>query len=222
MNPESFEKKLFLARDIEGNPNYQEFKTIRLLETELSKDESFVGIAPFGSKMEGHSEQNKSDTDVLVLFDSGDNGKTGDRYNLLNKINIWKNEDEKNRLEIHPIPRDINIKELTLCLEQGLKEDYFESRLITALAGMSKIVTGNKINNYRKLIAEKLNLLSLEKKEELADRIIKNIMRNEHMSFPKKETRLENLKINYWKIYDERKKMWKNRVQKIWNLESEA
>src|SRR3989344_5864417 len=69
MNPESFEKKLYDPKDIEDVPNTRALELIREIEDKFNGNPAFVGIVPRGSMVHGYSTE-KSDLDILVLFDS--------------------------------------------------------------------------------------------------------------------------------------------------------
>lgn len=66
---ESFEKKLYTPRDIEGEPNIEELRQIKELERVLEQHPKFVGLALIGSIAQGYSIES-SDIDVNVLFDT--------------------------------------------------------------------------------------------------------------------------------------------------------
>lgn len=65
-----FAKKLYDARDIEGNPQREVFEVIRMLEGLLSDIPGFIGIDPFGSTVKGYgSDIERSDIDINILVD---------------------------------------------------------------------------------------------------------------------------------------------------------
>lgn len=65
----SFETKLFIPRDTEGEQNRKELSIIREFETELRKFEIFVGVAPYDSVMKGY-KNGESDLDMKIAVDS--------------------------------------------------------------------------------------------------------------------------------------------------------
>lgn len=69
ISPESFEKKLYIPRDAEGEPNREELKKIREIENILKNHPAFVGLAPFGSIIKGYSKGD-SDIDINIIYDS--------------------------------------------------------------------------------------------------------------------------------------------------------
>ena len=101
VNPESYKagyadslgKKLFILRDTEGVPNKNVTKFVRMLQRELGSQESFVGIAPVGSSVAGHSLPtpekgiSPSDIDVAIFFDSSIDQNAQDKL-----VRIYENE----------------------------------------------------------------------------------------------------------------------------------
>ena len=53
MNPESLEKKTYITRDIEGEPNIQELAEVRQIEAKLGTIPEFVSVVGEGSIFKG-------------------------------------------------------------------------------------------------------------------------------------------------------------------------
>ncbi len=214
MKSESFEKKLYIVRDIEGAPNYQELKMIRQLEERLAKDESFVGIAPFGSVVGGYSTE-KSDLDLYVLYDNPDITKIDD---LGKDVDVWEQEMKEAGRKAQVLFENINSELVIQELREGAAYDNF-GLVARKLAEMIRVVTGKKIEHYRKIISAELNTLTPEQKNELAEEVVDSIIRREQLGLRKKKERMSELsEADHQKIMDERTKMWRKRVQKIWNI----
>ncbi len=228
---ERLETKLYVPRDVKGEPNREELKIVRDIEKELSKHSSFIGIAPFGSIISGHSikdweynpvEQKiyESDIDLYVLCD---NSKFRDEKDYLDFAETLKNtcleESEKNnRKKIQAILEIISI--------QGLIRDikhYFDGNIEgfpeTKLAEMSRVITGKKIEFYRKQISDELQKLSISKQQEAVDKITESLVRRDEISLSKRKKRMPELtKREHEEILEKRKEMWQRRVQKVWGL----
>lgn len=221
MNLESFEKKLHIARSVEGNPNIEGIEIIRQLEREMSKYESFVGLAPFGSTLSGYGNK-ESDVDVLILYDEPDinSADKSDYDKLWPRAFEWQEEMQKNGHKVDFILQNVNLDYLLRSLkfwisDRGNLGEYVPE----SLEAMTRVVTGNKIEKYRKELAAKLRELDPEQKRIVADEILKSLLKRDESSLSKRKRRMPKLsKEGHQKILDERTKMWRGRVQKIWNL----
>lgn len=145
---ESLEKKVFVLRYLDGKPNREATTAIRKAEGELSKHPEFVGLALRGSAARGYARED-SDIDVVILYDSSRNENRKSR----------KNADDNNRVKerfrslaeeiyvkthhrVNPRFQDINPK--TLMPNERSDPDYYK------LADIFLLVTGKKIDGYRK------------------------------------------------------------------------
>ncbi|MDP3726202.1 MAG: hypothetical protein Q8R36_03315 [bacterium] len=220
MKPESFTKKLFIARDVEGKPNDKELIALREVEKQLSQDPLFIGLAPFGSVVGGYSTE-QSDVDVYILEDYLPAQRESPAEKLRNELITTKLDEIAKRLHIHihfiitHINPEIMLQNLALGIERGNPCAYIE----TQLAEMSRLVTGKKINKYRKIIADELQKLSPEQQQQVANNIIESLVRRDVMSFSKRERRIPELtEEDHQRILNEREKMWTKRVKTIWNI----
>lgn len=224
MQRESFEKKLFILRNIEGDPNHRELAIIRQLEDELRDNKTFIGIAPFGSVVGGYSTE-KSDIDLFLLFDSSkaiDVGQEGidNSEELYKKVDAWEKKVWKSeRININTIFRNINPQHIIHDLELGIKRGDPGEFISTIPADMSRVITGNKINQYRKVITEALNALTADQRKKLVDEIMGSLVRSDERSLQKRLDRMPALSVDeHLEIMGKREQMWWDRVQKIWNL----
>ncbi len=220
MKPESFEKKLYIARNVEGEPNEQKLAILRELEKRLAEEESFVGLAPFGSAVGGYSTE-ESDLDVYALYDFPKGAPLDFWRNVHQEIKKIKLEIEKEqKIKIHLISTNINPQFIIDNIKLGVESKNNPGEFVgTELAEMSRIVTGKKIDQCRKVISDKLQELPAEQKQQLADSVVESLTRRDIMSLSKRIKRMNNLsEENHQKILEERKKMWRDRVSKIWRL----
>lgn len=227
MNPESLkgnlEQKLYIPRDVEGEPNRKELEIIRELEKELSKHPAFIGLSPYGSIVSGYSinsETYKSDIDLMILFDSEkikidqdyiDDYMQGIRNKL--KLNL-----KKIRLQ-HFVVEIINVKEIINRIKSETEKKPFPK---VTLSVMSQVIIGSKINDYREIIARELQKLSPEKQKEAIDKIVESLSIMDQLSLRKRKKRMpELLEQEHEEVLEKRKAMWKKRVEKIWGIKSE-
>jgi predicted nucleotidyltransferase len=215
MKPESFKQKLYIPRNVEGEPNEQELIVIRELEKRLAGEESFVGLAPFGSVVNGYSLKD-SDFDFYILCD----WPKGTSFSVAERTsNIIKAFKREKGIEMHFIYRNVNPELVLSDLEHGIGKNNPGEFVGAVLAEMSRLVTGKKINQYRKIISEKLRELPAEQKQELAISILDNLASGEALSLFKRSKRIGGIsKEEHLIILEERKEMWRKRVAKIWNL----
>lgn len=217
-NPD-FENKLYIMRDVEGEPNREELEIVRGLEEYLSDDESFVGIAPFGSVVGGYNIE-ESDIDLYILYDSFDPSKKvlGWDENLKSKTVQYTSEVLKNKgIFLHPNFQNVN-PEFIL---QGFKKD--KSYPIRSMACMTRIVTGRKIESYRDTVRSGIDKLSIPE-EKIARRVLNYLIESDIERLDERQKRLPNIsKEEHGQIMDKRYDMWAKRIDKIWgiNLERE-
>jgi predicted nucleotidyltransferase len=219
MKFESFEKKLYLARDLEGAPNHEQIEVIRALEKRLEENETFVGLAPFGSVVSGYSTK-ESDLDVYALYD-WPLGISSETWNA-QKIDEIKQEIEKEYgIKINFIPQNINPEHIVHDIGLGVQKDDPGEYVATAMAEMTRIVTGKKIDEYRKTIIEYLHGLSSKQKNQLTDSIVESLARRDGYSLFKRVNRMNEFSAEeHQRILEERRRMWNQRVLKIWDLET--
>lgn len=220
MKPESFEKKLYIARDIEGGPNERKLAALRELDKRLAESELFVGLAPFGSVVSGYSTE-ESDLDIYALYSYPKGASLDFWQNTREKIRKIESEIEKEqKIKIHLISKNINPQFVIDNIKLGAESKNNPGEFVeTELAEMSRVVTGKKIDQCRKIISEKLQELSVEQKQQLANSIVDSLVRRDAMSLPKRVKRMKDLsEEEHQSILAERKKMWRERVKKIWGL----
>ena len=232
LNPEEkrkerMETKLYVARDIEGEPNREELEIVRKIEKELSVYPAVIGIEVFGSVVGGYGNE-ESDIDIRILYDNSKfedeeahaNFLTGAMKNIFPE---WRGGPfVKDGKEIHFVPEiisaDLIVKRVKTAFE-GRPEDF--NLFFEELASITGVVTGKKIDLYRKKIQEKLmKELSGDQQKKVAEGIIANLEINDTRSLEKKSARMPELSNeDHQEILKKRKEMWKKRVQRIWEIE---
>lgn len=211
MNPESFEKKLYIPRDVEGNPNKEDLAFLHFLQERLSKKKGFVGIALFGSVVSGYSIE-ESDIDIYMLYDDPEG--FGGKIVLDLRKNIQDAMKEQSRT-FHLLCHNINFDFLMHYIET----DVESPQLVTELGVMSRLVLGKKIDAYRERFVAEIQKLSSEQRDILRNAIIENLANKDDLSLRKRVERLPDLSgSEHQDILQRRKEMWEKRVRNILNL----
>lgn len=167
--PESAKGKFAIPRDAEGKPNKEVFELARSFVDKLSKYPSFIGVAPYGSKMKGYSSAEDSDTDIAIFTEFPNPTKTDELAEV--------NELRKDALETayaYGGPEHVHIQYYDF--NEGtikhsiVNHNFYPGRM--ALATFFGVTTGPKVEQYKKLIAEEVNNLSEERKKDFIDDLV--------------------------------------------------
>ena len=211
-NPD-FENKLYIARDVDGEPNRDELEIIRGLEERLSDEESFIGIAPFGSVIGGYNDET-SDIDLYVLYNYDEHCD-----NFIIKLSNYQSEIlEKKHRRLHIIPTIINPSSVKKDLQSNIEKNK-SGLSSTVLAEMTRVVTGKKIDACRNEIREEIKKLLPEQQQELAESVLDSLCRREVLSLRKRTKQITYLSDDDHKnILEGRKGMWRKRIEKIWGI----
>lgn len=207
MNQESFEKKLYIPRNIEGKPNTEALGVIREIDEKFKDNPAFVGVVPKGSVVHGYSNE-KSDVDMLILYDSSKGGIVDGIRNKFALEFIDKN--------IHAMYSDVNPEDILRNFDHS-NSDWI-ARL---LADMTQMVTGDKIDFYRNLFAKKLNEIPSENQEKIKSRVLKLLMDKEKYSMEKATKRVPELEGKKEELIAARRKLWEDRFEQVWSKSSE-
>ncbi|MGA2418173.1 MAG: nucleotidyltransferase domain-containing protein [Candidatus Staskawiczbacteria bacterium] len=205
---ERMETKLFLARDIEGEPNKEDLEKIRELEDALKKFNSFIGIGIFGSTMSGYENEN-SDLDIDIFYDSS--------LQTASEKEKFKDlcEELAKKFNIHVLRVDLNIYSTDA-------KNYKSEALMTKLFRMSRMVTGQKVGKYRSLFSERIRRFSEDEQKYITDKLMEILLSLDEASLEKREERLPGITTEeHEEILNERKEMWRKRVKKIWGIGGE-
>ncbi len=208
-------KKLYILRNVDGEPNYDEISILRKIENKLIENEAYIGLAPFGSVVSGYNIEG-SDLDIYALYDR----PKGTGSDAVRSIKDLKKEVEDDvGIKINLIEENINSEMIKQDIRTGISRGNPGEFVSTVLAEMSRMVTGKKIENYRKDILIEMQKLSPEQKQQLFDSIVESLARRDALSLYKRTKRMEELsKEDHQEIIEKRKEMWQERVRKIWGL----
>lgn len=206
MNSESFEKKLYDPKDVEGVPNTRALELIREIEQKFENNPAFVGTVPRGSMVHGYSTET-SDLDLLILFDSSKIRKEFDD-------NSFQREYTQQGVQLFFL--DVNPDLVTHDL--GLNPDR-EGIPIRNLAALTEMVTGNRVNSYRKLIGRSFSELPSDSKEKIKKRVVDLLMDKEAYGAKKIARRIPDLEIEEEQLLLKRRKLWEDRFDKVWSSE---
>ncbi len=226
MNPESFEKKLHIVRDVENRPRYEDLELIRRLEKDLSRFESFVGLAPFGSVVGGYGDSD-SDIDVYILYDRSPDSenKVNDCEQLMEYNTVeWRKElQQKEHKFVDFYFYDVNPDNLVKSARQWIKgRGHPGDHAPHGLSIMTRVVTGKKIDQYRQMCAKKLEEFDQRQRQMISDSILRCLLTEDVLSLSKRQKRMPELSAaEHQKILTDREKMWRDRIAKIWHLNNE-
>lgn len=212
-SPESFERKLFIPRNVEGEQNQKELEVIRTLEERLKDHPAFVGLAPGGSVMRGYSNE-FSDIDIWVIFDPSK--VPPDDHERINKggSNIFRDFRERG---VHFFFISLSPKALDLGSHVSAKNTTdFGHEIPDILATMTGIVTGKKIDRYRAQIREELQQLTSAQREALKQQALDTLKERDRMSMKKLTKRIPEAEPHSEDIFEARKRLWENRWERIW------
>lgn len=217
MRPESFSEKLYIPRNIEGEPNKESLGITRIIEERLQTNESFVGLAPFGSWVSGYSHD-RSDIDLYVLYDSSLPGNS-ELAPLLQEVE--KELEEKKGRRIHLISFDINPDLIIGDITKG----YFsgDHPYSSSLQAMTRVVTGETIARYRREIAEKLDKLSSQERQAAAYEIFRSLSVSDAESFGKRSKRMKDFsEEELLGILEKRRQAWARRIEQFYGVKLDA
>lgn len=214
-------EKLFDLRDLYGNPKFENIENLRMLNEAVSSNPSIVGIAPYGSTVGGYSIED-SDYDLRIIWDSS---KTNNK-DALEAVKEVHNSIKK---AIGDIPR-IENKKVTFIehdinpnlVIEALNSDHpnaINSSVYNSLAHVCRLVTGDKIQNYRELFANEINKLSKEKQEKIISQIADYFAAEDSMRNYKIQKRTNMSNTNIAHIVRRRKRLWEKRARKIFKVE---
>jgi hypothetical protein len=212
-SPETFSRKLYLARNIEGKPNTKEIAELRKLEAGLGNQPDFVSVAPFGSVFRGYGNET-SDIDTYVLYDSADD-KPGPELEAA--VKGWEAGAESGGQEKHAIFQNVNPERIIRDLKAGAAAGDPGEHVATVLSNMTRLTTGDKINGYREAIRTAINELPEEQRQQVKADILDALVRKDTLGLAKRKRRLPGFSdTDHQDVMRAREEMWRKRVESIW------
>ena len=183
MKLESFNNNLYIPRNVEGEPNRELLDITRAMEETLQQNESFVGLAPFGSWMSGYSNE-KSDIDLYVLYDSVHQSRVA----FESFLNTVEKELEAARgRRIHCKAFDVNPD---LVIADIPRDVDGCNPYVHRIQAMTRIVTGKKIDHYRGELAQKLHRLTPAEQQAVSNDTFRSLSNSDAESFGKRKKRM--------------------------------
>lgn len=221
--------KLYVPRDVEGAPNKEELKELRELDSEFAQHPAYIGAAPYGSAVGGYKPRgnrdlnnffNKlSDVDIAVMYDSDkieDNETRLLAFAYFAQVCIEKGRESRGRKIISPDIIGVSLDSITKDIRDFSGEGLSSCDI---LAKMTFAFVGNKINEYREIIARELQKLEPDLQQKAADIITETLAESDLHSLEKRTKRMRQIsKEQHEEILRERKRMWQKRVQNIWGI----
>ena len=211
LNPEAFKNHLYIPRNVEGEQNKEQTELLRKLEEVLKRRPEFVGLAPSGSVMKGYSNE-KSDFDVWVVVDSSCLVSPLDCLNSSSEEFKEFTEQGMHVLILH-IANEIDIGSY----EYMKDNKKFEPRIVGAVATLTGLVTGSKIDKYRDQICQKIKRLTLEQQSALKNQVMDILAYRDRMSIDKIIKRIPELDTeDIIEIINGRDELWQKRWDEVW------
>jgi predicted nucleotidyltransferase len=207
--PESFEKKLFIPRDAEGNPNTEALQEVREIEGRLEAHQAFVGVQIFGSTLGGYSIES-SDLDIKILYDAAESESEieGQLATIMNSV-IAETLNDPSRKQVRYRTSNINIDLMISDLESNNP-----AGIITASDLFFK-VAGKRIENYRQRFADFVRTLPQEERARIEEQILNEIMSRELEKLPKLEERIPEARANRETWLRARMALWAKRIEQL-------
>ncbi len=208
--PESAKQKFAIPRDAEGKPNQEIFGITRDFVEKLSKYPSFIGAAPYGSKMKGYSVED-SDTDIAIFTELPKDITSVEE-------NIERSELRREALEAsygHGGPDAVHIEYHDL--DEGtirraiVDSNNYPTRI--ALVNFFGIVAGPKVEEYRKIIAKHINALSEDKRETFIHELVLMALSLENIRKVAIEERIPSTKEAG--MITTRRAVWEKRINDV-------
>lgn len=222
--PHSFSKKIYSFRNIEGEPNKQAIEAYRSLQEKLEKYPWFVGLAPLGSVARGYNIEG-SDIDAKIFFDSSKfkHGDFSDSSLFPSEVvEVLKDEvsEIEKALRLKPgffrpsILSDVNIDRFKQGLEQLRGAKYMNS-LIT-MKDLSDIIIGSKVDKYREEFKKIFRSLDHFQKDNILNTLFEVCIEEEKTTEHKIFHRTGMSDSEWSQILEDRKKLWKKRLNTLW------
>lgn len=231
MNPDSFSKKLYIPRNIEGKPNSKELAVFKKLKDVLAEDPNFIGLVPHGSVFTGYSAE-QSDIDVIGMYISNQ-GEPQEPIGYISNLQQMKKEIEReNGVKIHFVLHNIG-PEIIQEWENldGFKKELKLQEIVFILSLLTRLGVGDKVRHYRQVYLRWLNELPLETRRVVKNSLLDSLSRKDDLTFDKRVERMKDsqqteevhkakgdLEREQNFVLDEREKLWEKRIAKIWGL----
>jgi predicted nucleotidyltransferase len=220
MSENIFERKLHVSRTKDGEKIPEVKGQIRKFHERMQEVNGFIGLAFFGSTLKGYSNED-SDIDCFILFDAIAEDDAVVREKITNKARAVKEEMENDgKRKIQFFVRNINPERFKrLCLEQASNEVFPTLKIAQALRTICSVVTGKKINAYRKLFADSVKSLPVSQQKLVLDKVLAEFHKQDSYGMSKFKTRRPE---DYTEeILVARRKLWKDRVGRLLDLSPE-
>ena len=209
----SLEEKLYIARNIEGEPNTEVLDSLRDFDKEMSQISEFISLCPQGSTVRGYSVD-KSDIDLAILYDSG-----GAKYNTPEYWEVQKKIAERAqeiKSEIWDATKQVSERPKNFQFRFGdINHDVMESNLangrLKEFAYLVSLNTGKRIESYRDYWKEKINAMSENKKETIISGVLDILVSNTDLDINTLAERT-NIKSKD-ELLEKRRELWKKRIE---------
>ena len=209
----SLENKLYIARNIEGEPNTEVLNDLRDFDKEMSQIPEFISLCPQGSTVRGYSVD-KSDIDLAILYDSG-----GIKYNTPEYWEVQKKIAERAqeiKSEIWDAKKQLSERPKNFQFRFGdINQEVMENNLANGrhkeLAYLVSLNTGKRIESYRNYWKEKINAMPKDEKEIVINGILDILVSNTDIDI---KTLSERTDVeSEEELLEKRRELWKKRIE---------
>ena len=200
-----FDEELFIPRNVYGELNDDVLSFSDDIVHRFSKHKFFVGVTLRGSQIRGYSLPD-SDADIRILYDSSDPS-----YSVEKLDSIFD--------EIQTKPKKVSVK-LFWCdmggPDAGLSGEHLGYNALCELS------FGSRVEEYRKRFSESLKALSKEKRTQVLQEILLDLLYYETSRIPVLKERIPEFaalsQMQVSAIMQKRKTMWEERIREVFEL----
>ena len=215
--PENYEHKLFLARDIEDEPNTIGFEVARKINKELENIPTYVGIRLYGSILRGYANINEgSDIDIRVLYNIEE---PVEEYEGIHPEDKLLRRAQELELELQGETGTEVVLKPTLLSLQAIERTIQSKDYKTAgeyIGQLTGLIQGKKAYEYRNKVREILSTLPANVKEDIFEAIVERLIWEDGYRRDKWKNRTGFSDDEINKILARRAELWKYRVTKLY------
>jgi len=203
--------KLIDATDLEGEKNQEVFEITRRIEKELSDLPEFIGVAPFGSRLQGYATDKESSDYDIYIFEDKSLRDGGER--IIEKLHEILLEYLKKGIKIQIVEQYFNEENVhgLVSMVDTVPPDYY---YLTCFANLCRSGRGEKIELWRNKIKEEVLKLPKEKQEKLYRMFSQWLLKTDRISVPKIKKRVSG--FDEEEYMNARSRLWLKRVLKIY------
>lgn len=212
-HPRLSKEKLFIPRDIEGEPNEDIFPILRDFGERLAHHPDFIGVIIEGSQIRGYNEKD-SDLDIRIIYD--DDIQREVSTSLVEEATsvakgLQNDFGQKIQLFYQPIEPKRHLGEKNMPMDFYLGE---------TLGILCELGVGPKLDLYREKFAKQIQRLPASDQERLIERAVTWLLESEDVRKRRMQRRMPGIyaESEFKQTQEQRKGMWERRVRKIFKI----